>query len=75
MLGHLAHDPAAEIGTPPPARVRMKSADGVRTRIAAHVGEENGRAREVVLVCERVYFDSATILRQLGLIPALTVAW
>ena len=27
------------------------------------------------IVCERVYFDSATILRQLGLIPALTVAW
>ena len=26
------------------------------------------------IVCERVYFDSATILRQLGLIPDLTVA-
>jgi len=26
------------------------------------------------IVCERVYFDSATVLRQLGLIPALTVA-
>jgi len=25
MLGHLAHDPAAEIGTPPPARVRWWS--------------------------------------------------
>ena len=37
----------------------------VRTRVAAHVGEEPG---------ERVYFDSATILRQLGLIPDLTVA-
>jgi steroid delta-isomerase-like uncharacterized protein len=24
------------------------------------------------IVCERVYFDSATILRQLGLVPALT---
>ena len=24
------------------------------------------------IVCERVYFDSATILRQLGLIPDLT---
>ena len=24
------------------------------------------------IVCERVYFDSATILRQLGLIPELT---
>ena len=37
----------------------------VRTRVAAHVGEEPG---------ERVYFDSATILRQLGLIPDLTAA-
>jgi steroid delta-isomerase-like uncharacterized protein len=26
------------------------------------------------IVCERVYFDSATILRQLGLIPDLTAA-
>ena len=26
------------------------------------------------IVCERVYFDSATLLRQLGLIPDLTVA-
>jgi len=26
------------------------------------------------IVCERVYFDSATILRQLGLIPDLAVA-
>jgi steroid delta-isomerase-like uncharacterized protein len=25
------------------------------------------------IVCERVYFDSATILRQLGLVPALPV--
>ena len=37
----------------------------VRTRVAAHVGEEPG---------ERVYFDSATILRQLGLILDLAVA-
>ena len=26
------------------------------------------------IVCERVYFDSATILRQLGLVPDLTAA-
>jgi hypothetical protein len=25
--------------------------------------------REDLIVCERVYFDSATILRQLGLLP------
>ena len=66
MLGHLAYDPAAEIGTPPPARASGDEVGRwVRTRIAAHVGEEPG---------ERVYFDSATILRQLGLIPDLTAA-
>ena len=65
MLGHLAHHPPRPSGAAARARHVMKSR-WVRARVAAHVGEEPG---------ERDYFDSATILRQLGLIPALTVAW
>jgi len=74
MLGHLAHDPAAEIGTPPPARVRWWSRPMGAHADSGARRRGTGRAREVVLVCERVYFDSATILRQLGLIPDLTAA-
>jgi len=49
-------------GVPPTGR-------GFRCRMAAFFLFADDR-----IVCERVYFDSATILRQLGLMPDLTAS-